>query len=65
MSSDITEVSSIDIFEVFKLKTEPKEKLQSLDIESIKRSYVELVPITSESQIKEATALAVIPDTGL
>lgn len=60
-----TELNVVDIFEVFKLNSQSRESLVSSDLETVKKSYVELVPIVSQEQLLKATAIAKIPESGM
>ena len=68
MKKDIpsnVEENTIDLFEVFKIKTLSRKEIQLLPEEDLKKKYTLLVPIKEINQIENANALATLPLEGI
>jgi len=56
--------ATVDIFEVYKVGSVPRESLQSSQLDALQRKFTILAPVTSVEQMKAVTALATVPSPG-
>lgn len=61
MSSDSSHNDGYPVFEVHRVGNLDKSATTSLELNTISKTYTELVPITSLDQFAKATALATVP----
>jgi hypothetical protein len=57
--------TTVDLFEVFRLTGKPKSELDELDFAKIRSTYTRLVPFESKDQLKDCSAVAILPKSGL